>query len=445
MVKTSKVFISLIFLFASLPNISKEEENDWLNERNKNIYCQRPSCNFNITYYNPYSPMILGNEVKHAKYESYYYIYILFPINSSLKRKFQQIFYLEVYDFKTGENFLSNGDCHLINLTARQEYELQILKPIYNDTILILRFLGLNRNFSLNTTIYYVFSFSRIVMSLKLNSQNTLNKSDINELKEYEKEFNQQLIELNDRKTQAIITANKIIYNLIGKQLKANLEYKFNILQGTFGIWPFISVTVTVACGMEAYSEHILGPAEDEVFLSNFFSINGVIESGSDCFETIDDKIKSNNILLNIVKIFNKKINDFLYTIALDTEVFSLTIAASPINRYASLTFRFFDLKTRKIFFEIQFKYELTFKPAFELALANNYIFAEALDKAAEFSEKHSKDFGRIIFAMILVIIVVTLVILALPLVAVNISLAKIFAIFAFKVPLFEANHFIHY
>ena len=58
MVKTSKVFISLIFLFASLPNISKEEENDWLNERNKNIYCQRPSCNFNITYYNPYSPMI---------------------------------------------------------------------------------------------------------------------------------------------------------------------------------------------------------------------------------------------------------------------------------------------------------------------------------------------------------------------------------------------------
>lgn len=445
MVKTSKIFISLFFLFVSFPNISKEEENDWLNERNKNIYCQRPSCDFNITYYNPYSPMILGNEMTHALLGSYHYIYLWFSLFNSKRDTIQQKFYLEVYDINTKENLLSNGDCHLINLIEHQEYELQIYKSINNDTILSLRFLGLNRNCSLKATIYYVYSFYRMALSFELNGQNSLNKSDINELKEYEEEFDQQLIELNNRKIQAITTANKIIYNLIGKTLNANFEYKFNFLKETFPIWPFISFTITIACGTELYSENILGPAEDEVFLSNFFSINGVIETGSDCFETIDDKIKSNNILLNIVKIFNKKISDFIYTIALDADVFSLTIAASTINRYVSLTFRFFDLKTRKNFFEIQYKLELTFKLVFELVLANNNVLEEALNKAAEFSEKYSKDFGRIILAMIIVILLVSLILLYLPLTAVKIVIAKIFEILIFKVPLFEAYKFINY
>ena len=444
MVKTSGIFLNLLFLFVSFPYLSKEEDNNWLYERNKNIYCQRPSCDFNITYNNPYSPMILGNTLNRAVLNPYNYIYLWFSTYSRNKNTDQDVFYLEVYDINTGENLLSNGDCHLINLTSQEKYELQIYKPLYNDTIFVLKFSGINPQFSIRSTIMYEFSIYKMAMSFELTDKNSLYKSDINGLKKYEEEFNQKILELNDRKMKAISTANKIVYNLFGKTLKANLEYKLNTFLVTIPVWPFISLTITIATGMEVYSENILEPAKDEVFLTKFLSINGVIETGSDCFEKIGKKINLNSILLNVIKIFNKKINDFLYTIALDTEVFSLTIAASPINRYASLTFRFFDLETRKNFYEIQFKLELTFKLAFELVLANNNIFTEALNKVADFSDKYSNDLNRIIYAMIGIIILITLAILSLPLTMGAIPLLeKIADILIFKVPPLETTKFV--
>ena len=446
MVEVEKVILSIIFLLLSLPNTSKEEESDWLYERNQKFSCQELICDFNISYNNPYSPMILGNLVRKALLDSYYYIYITFHLYYSQRDKIQNIFYLEAYDYNTDESLLSNGDCHLINLTNREEYELQFFKTIYNDSIIIIKFLGLNPQFFMEVSIRYDVNFHHFAMCFLLTNENSLYQSEINELKEYNEKMNKLIEVQSERKIEAIETANKIIFNLFGLTLKANLEYKLNTFSKVIPLWPFISLTITTATGVEAYSENILGPDVGDIILTKFFSVNSVIELGEDCFDTLNQKIELSDVLLNVIKIFNKKVNDIIFTIALDLKAFSLTIAVSPTKYYVSLTFRFFDIKTRKNFYEIQLKFELKLTLAYELVLANNEVLSKALNKAAQFSEKYSKHFPLIFIGIIIAVIILTLASLTLPLALSSLgSVALFLQSLIFKVPAIDFSQYISF
>lgn len=407
MFKSEKIILSLFLLLLSLPNVSKED-NDWLYERNTKIFCpsKKSICEANITYNHPYTPMIDGNFLNQAILNPYHYIYLLFDLQ---KNQAQKSFYLEAYYINKKETVISNGDCYLINFTGIYEYELRIYKPVSNSLIQI-KFLGLNPQFFMKVNIKFSRDLSIYFYGVMLTYENSLNKSDIKELKDYNEKL--QIIKQNERKAQAVQKANKILKKLFGKTLKSDFEYSENILTQIIPIPPFLLVTISIAVGYTDSTENYLEPEDDEQILSKFKSINGGIKLDTDNFEILGDNTEVDNLILKCIQLFNKKVNDVLLTIGLDEESFSLTISVSLLNHYVSLTFGFYDPITNKYYYEIQIKVELTNRYVLELVLATQEALSGALNKADEFDKKYGKDINLFIFGMILATIILSILIL---------------------------------
>lgn len=409
MIIDEKKILSLLFLLFSLLNSSKED-NDWFYERNKKLFCpsRNSSCQVNITYNNPYTPMILGNYLERAILEPYHFIYLIFDLP---KKPIQRSFYLEAYDIIKNENLISNGDCYKININMINEHELRIYKPV-NNTIIQIKFLGLNPQFFMKVTIKLKRDLRIYFNGIILNYENSLNKSDIKELKDYNEESNQQTIKQNQRKTQAIEKANEILFKLFKKTLQTDFEFSQNIYTEIIPFPPFLLITITISVGYTDSTENYLEPEDDEITLTKFISFNGGIELDSDNFEIFDGNIEVDSLIFNIIQLFNKKVNDLLFTLGLGNDYFSLRISTSILNRYVSLTLSFLNPANKRIEYEIQIKIEITNRYVLELVLATQEALDGALNKAVEFDKKYGKDITSIIFAMIIVIIILTIVIL---------------------------------
>ena len=407
MIKSAKIILSILLILLSLANVSKGD-NDWLYERNKKLYCsyKYSICQANITYNYPFTPMIDGRFLNQAILNPYHYIYLIFDLP---KNQTQKSFYLEAVDIKTNETVISNGDCYLINFTGIYEYELRIYKPVYNSLILI-KFIGLKPQFFMKVNIKFARDLSIYFHGVMLTDKKSLNKSEINGLNSYNNE--QQIINQNKRKSQAIETANKILQNLFGKVLKVDFGYSLNIFTQTIPIPPFLLVTMSISVGYTDSSDNYFIPEDDEIILNKIISNMGVIESNQDCFSNLDVSIEPNNLILKVVNLYNKKIEDILLNMQLDKESFSLTISASPINKYVSFIFTFFDPVTKKNYYEIEIKIQLINLYILEIVLDIQEFLAEALNKAAEFDKKYGKDINIIIVLMILVIIILSIVII---------------------------------
>ena len=365
-------------------------------------------CEVNITYNNPFTPMIRGSYLNQSILNPYHYIYLIFNLP---KNQTQRAFYLEAYDIKQNKTMISNGDCYLINISNIYEYELRIYKPVYNSIIQI-KFFGLKPQFFMKVKIKLARDLSINFNGVMLKDVNSLNRTDIKELKDYNEESYQQTIKQNQRKAQAIEKANKILNNLFKKTLKTDFEYSQNIYTEIIPIPPFLLVTISIAVGYTDSTENYLVPEDDEQILSKFISINGGIELDTDNFKVLGDNIEVDSLILKCIQLYNKKVNDLLLTLGLDNDYFSLKISVSNLNKYISLTFTFLNPDTNIIEYEIQIKVELTNRFVLKLALATQEALGEALNKAAEFDKKYGKDINLYIFGTIIAVIIITILIL---------------------------------
>ncbi len=403
--------LNLLFLLLLLFPFSIGNS-DWFYERNGVAFCPNKSelCYSNITYNNPYTPKIPAYFLNTAiLFPHYYYIYLIFdfPKNQTNRR-----FYLEATDISLNETVISNGDCYLINVKNIKEYELRIYKKLYTNSVISIKFLGLNPGFFMMLKLKFARDLSIYYNGVMLTDLNSLNKSSVPELMEYDAEMQQKILNQNKRKAEAIEKTNKILLNLFGKTLNTDIEFKETTFTQIIIPGPFILVTVTMAVGLEESTENFFKPTDDEQILTDIISVHGDISVESDMFENVfSDKISVDNDILNLIKILNKKINDVVLTIGLDTEVYSLSIASSLTKYCIIFTFRFYDQVTHKNFYEIEIKIELKHKWLMDAVLAANSVLSEALNKAAEFEIKHGKDIEILIFSMIVATVILALII----------------------------------
>ena len=403
----SKIYI--LFLLPIL--INSLDDSDWFYERNSKVFCPHRDelCYSNITYNNPYTPMIPGDFLRTAILSPHYhYIYLIF---SFPKNQTQRKFYLEATDITKNETVISNGDVYLIDINYIYEYELRIYKPVLSNTTIQLHFLGLNPEFLMYLTIKFARDLSIYFNGVMLTDKTSLNKSDIAELNISGENLLEKIKKYNERKAKAIETSNKILFNLFGKSLHTNIEFKSNVYTEIIPL-PFFLVTISASVGFEESTENFFKPTDDETPIFDMISFHGDISVESSAFENdINENISIDNSLFNalsnVVKIFNKKVSDLIINIGLDTEIYSLTLSKSLTKNYISLIYRFFEPTSNKNFYEIEIKIELNNNWVVEKVLAVNEFFSEAIYKVAEFDKKY----GRILTNVILVIIPAAIII----------------------------------
>ena len=388
--------ISLILLLLLL-NISNQSH--WFYKRNKVTYCNDANaiCYFNITYNNPYSPIIPRQFINKAVYSSYYYIYILFPY---AKGQTQNQFWLEATDVDTDRTVIKNGDCYFINITRNYRYELRFYGTLGESRFIVVKFLGLKPDFFRRVGIKFVRDILIYTYGVWLTDSNSLNKTEIPELLEADKELKEKVINQNERKEQAVEKANQILFDLFGEALDTDMTYKQTYYTQIIPL-PFCIITVTLAVGLDVTTSSLFSLGEDEEEVGKILSVKGSYFVESSMFEGIfDNDFLMDSTLLNLIKIFNNKVNDVLLKLSVSTDTLSLTISRSLLNNYVILTFRYYDEITHVNFFEIEIKIELIDNWVYELVLASQHVFWDAMLKIADFSRKYERQMKQIIIAM---------------------------------------------
>ena len=164
---------------------------------------------------------------------------------------------------------------------------------------------------------------------------------------------------------------------------------------------PFCTITVTLAVGLDVTTSSLFSLGEDEEEVGKILSVKGSYFVESSMFEGIfDNDFLMDSTLLNLIKIFNNKVNDVLLKLSVSTDTLSLTISRSLLNNYVILTFRYYDEITHVNFFEIEIKIELIDNWVYELVLASQHVFWDAMLKIADFSRKYERQMKQIIIAM---------------------------------------------
>ena len=398
MLKIGNGYLISLILLLSLLNISKENKN-WYYKRNKVTFCNNANeiCYFNITYNNPYTPLLPRQFINQALYSSYYYIYILF---SSIAEQTQNQFWLEATDVDTDRTVIKNGDCYFINITRNYRYELRFYGTLGESRFIVVKFLGLKPDFFRRVGIKFVRDILIYAYGVWLTDSNSLNKTEIPELLEADKELKEKVINQNERKEQAVEKANQILFDLFGEALDTDMTYKQTYYTQIIPL-PFCTITVTLAVGLDVTTSSLFSLGEDEEEVGKILSVKGSYFVESSMFEGIfDNDFLMDSTLLNLIKIFNNKVNDVLLKLSVSTDTLSLTISRSLLNNYVILTFRYYDEITHVNFFEIEIKIELIDNWVYELVLASQHVFWDAMLKIADFSRKYERQMKQIIIAM---------------------------------------------
>ena len=406
MLKIGKEYLISLFLLLLLMNNSKEKS-DWYYKRNKVTFCNDAYeiCSCNITYNNPYTPIIPRVFINKAIYSSYYYIYLLFPYT---RNQTQNEFWLEATDIKNDKTVITNGDCYFVNLTLNNRYELRFYGTLTNSTYIVVKFSGLNPDFFRKVEIKFVRDLNIYFNGFMLTNQNSLYKTEITELLEYDKELKEKVINQNERKEQAVEKANQILFNLFGEVLDTDITFK-QIYYTQIIPLPYCIITVTLAVGLDVTTSSLINLGDDEEDIGEILSVKGSYFIESSMFEEVfDDNFLMDSALLNLIKIFNNKVNDVLLKLSVSTDTFSLTISRSLFNNYIILTFRYYDEITHKIFYEIEIKIELIDNWVYETVLASQRVFYEVMLKIADFNRKYGKKIDELIFAMIQYTIIIS-------------------------------------
>ena len=413
MIKSVNQFLFLFLLFFLKIN-NTISINPWIYERYGDLYCGKyTTCPFNITYNNPYSPLVPSEVLSASVLFPYNYFYLIFSLPEN---QTQREFYLEAIDTIQNKTVISNGDCYFINITKNSYYELRIHPRVLDDAIIQIKFLGLQPDFFMSLYFKFPRDLWIYAYGIALDSYNSLKKSEIEELLDYDEELKEKIIKQNGRKAITIEKTNQILTNLFGKALHTDIAWKETKYTEIIPIPPLLIVTVTMAVGLEESTDSLFKlNTDEENELSRAFSIEGDIYIDSQFNDYLGDLSVSNRIY-DLFTIFLNKVRDIVLRIAFKTETFSLTISRSVVYPRITLTFRFYDALTKKIFSEVEIKIELTNKYLLEFVSTTEDIFIGALNDIAEFNKKY----GQIIEVVVKGVIIAVIIFVIIALIVVN-------------------------
>ena len=329
------------------------ENNSWIYERNKNVYCEYPLCHFNIFNDIPFSPIIPYKFISKAQFlGDYHYIYLLF---NKPKDTDQKVFFLEVNDTKTGQSLITGGDCYKIDLDKNNQYELQIYEPLTTETLLQLQFIGLNQNFFQSITLKFPLDIIIFAYCIKLDHSNSLWKNQQQGLIKYLEKLEQISINEKKIKNKALEVVGKIVKKLLRRELDITVQDIHNL--GTFMfITNFAIITVSLRYNLGDSTERYF--KDNEIKINEEFYVKGVLTSKKNMLDFLGEDIEINNNIKNLAEIVSGGLNNLVYGSEFGNDHFSLTISTCYECKYVNLIFRFYDYYNNNVYLEIDVKVE---------------------------------------------------------------------------------------
>ena len=359
---------------------------DKYNRATYNVICgnKDSECLFNISTNYPLSPMIPTSAPTKAKLSNYRYIYLIFNIP---KTQNQKTFYLEAYDISTRETIISNGDCYLINVEEKNQYEIRIFKELKQNSFIQFGFFGLPKDFIMQVNLQFKLSISLYFKDTALDKSNSLYKIDQPQLINYLDQYNKQLIKQKERQIECKEMIEKI-WTSFGTLFDINLSQLLfpddNFINSiSFAYFPFL-ITISYSVGLEISPEKIFKPERN--ILSETKVINGKITPITNPINTYGYKLNLGNNFIKIMESYDNKIMDLIIGFGIDFENFSLTVSSGSYSDFI-LTFTFYVENTNKIKYEIEIKIEYISKIVLEKVKLFAKSYLENIDLTPVFEE----------------------------------------------------------
>ena len=311
-------------------------------------------CLFNISYNNTISPKIPNSFPGNALLSTNKSIYLTFFFPYSQKQK---SFYLEAYDISDGKTIISNGDCYFINTTLNAYYEMRIYKNLRNDSYVRFGFLGLSKNFNMIVYLHFNSIINSYYSGIALTYNNSLNKSNIPELKENSKDEEENIIEQNYRITKAKEKCSKIMKDIFNNSLDMSLlnDSSYNFI--SVPVSPYLLVTISYSVEKELKKENIF-QSESNV-LSETTIKKAIISEHFNGLDFLKGKIVLRNNIFKIIELYNKRLKDIIFKFGAEFN-YTLIISTDKNNNFAIYNLRYYYKNTENIYYEIQIKIQYT-------------------------------------------------------------------------------------
>ena len=312
-------------------------------------------CSFYVTNNYPISLKIPTYLPTKAILGDYKYIYLKFTIPEKQKQK---SFYLEAYYISDEETIISDGDCYFVNTNENVDYELRIYKNLRKKDYIRFGFFGLSDDFIMEVKLHFNLNVTLYFNDIALSNTNSLKRNNISSLEKYLLEREKQLVTQKNREKIAKETCYEIMKNVFDTYLDVELFEGDTFLSSIINpISPFIITTVSYTVGLVMTIENFFHP--ESIILSETTIKNGKIVYHKDGLDYLDGNALINNDVLKMIELYNKRITDTALDFGMDRD-FTLIISTNKDINYIIYTLKFYEEKNELIYYEIQYKIQLT-------------------------------------------------------------------------------------
>ena len=312
-------------------------------------------CSFYVTNDYPISPKIPTTFPTQAILGNYRYIYLTFTLPENQKQK---SFYLEAYYISNEETIISDGDCYLIDTNENVNYELRIHKNLRNRDYIRFGFFGIPDDFILGVKLHFNLNISLFFHDIALTNTNSLERNNISSLDKYLVEREKLLTEQKNREKIAKETCVQIMEKVFDTDLDISLFEGDTFLSSLIvPISPFVITTVSYTVGLVMEIENFFHPLS--IILSETKIKEGKIIEHKDGLDYLEGNALISNDVLKMIELFNKRITDMALEFGTDKD-FTLIISTTKDINYLFYTLRFYLLNSELIYYENNFKMELT-------------------------------------------------------------------------------------
>ena len=342
------------------------EDINWAEEMGMDQMCsdKKKGCSFVISPNNPFSPIIPTDIPTQAILLPYRYVYLKF----SLPKNKQYKFYLSAYDFLSGETIISNGDCYLIDLSDKLNYEIQIYKTLTTDSYIQFLFLNLKKDFSLEVEFSFELDINLYFTDGKLNMENSLYMNSLESMKTYILEMEKQKKDQKRRLEQAREKAISIAKKLFDIDVTIKPLPKYTLINtGKAFIPPNFIVSIKIAAGLQYSKDNILYIGFKEVDVNGQTQLGVVTQrngkttsSFSDPYTFFDGKVEIDSDIRKLLKFFEKLVTKQILEPEFKEGPFTLIISVDFRNNILKYNFQFEqDVKYFTIAYEIEFEIQV--------------------------------------------------------------------------------------
>ena len=236
--------------------------------------------------------------------------------------------------------------------------KLRIYKNLRKKDYIRFGFFGLSDDFIMEVKLHFNLNVTLYFNDIALSNTNSLKRNNISSLEKYLLERDKQLVAQKNREKIAKETCYEIMKNVFDTYLDVDLFEGDTFLSSIINpISPFIIITVSYTVGLVMTIENFFHP--ESIILSETTIKNGKIVYHKDGLDYLDGNALINNDVLKMIELYNKRITDTALDFGMDRD-FTLIISTNKDINYIIYTLKFYEEKKELIYYEIQYKIQLT-------------------------------------------------------------------------------------